>query len=328
MTLRTPAFWQEKNSIWKTFLTPLSCLYRATCFVNRQKTETYTSRLPVLCIGNVTVGGSGKTPVVQNLLQIITQQRLANKPCILSRGYGGTKDVHLVSRDDTCMDVGDEPLLLSRTAPVVVAGNRAEGAGLIEEHGFDMIIMDDGFQNFTLAKTLSFLVVDGTAGFGNNALLPAGPLREPLDAALSRTQAAIIINDDTYNVRTYLPPDMPIFEADIEPHFSGEKNRPYIAFCGIGQPDKFKITLSDLELDIKDFIPFPDHHAFTQQDVQSLIKSAQTTNTRLLTTEKDAGRLESFPEIRPFLEVLPITLKWRDEDAVITFLKEGLRHDR
>ena len=275
MTLNAPAFWNKKNSVWKTLLTPASCLYNLAYSIKSANAEPYNSQIPVICVGNVTVGGSGKTPVVQSLIQLVKDNHIATSPFILSRGYGGTKDLHQVLEDDTFLDVGDEPVLLLKSAPVFISSNRAAGAKMIVQQGADLIIMDDGFQNFTLKKDLSLLVVDGTAGFGNQALLPAGPLREPLEKAFERTNAIIIMNDDTYGVRDLIPANTPVFEAHIEPKFSGDKNIPYIGFCGIGQPGKFQKTLEDLKLDIQDFMSFGDHHAYNEHDVQALIKKAE-----------------------------------------------------
>ncbi len=322
MKLKSPHFWYKPSTWQANILQPLAYLYDTGRNLLASKTTPYHASIPVLCIGNITIGGSGKTPTVQSLIPLLIDAKICRNPCILSRGYGGSKDLHVVTNNDTYKDVGDEPLLLLETAPVVIAKNRAEGAKLIESMGYDLIIMDDGFQNHTLHKNLQFLVLDGKMGFGNQRLLPAGPLREPLQSGLDRADAVILINQDTYGAQSLLGGRLPIFKAAVEPMSDIDTSQDYIGFCGISHPEKFRKTLHDLKLNLKNFIDYPDHYPFTDEDVRFLIKQASDKNARLITTQKDAIRLKSYPDLLPHLDVLAINLKWEHPDDIITFIRE------
>ena len=325
MKLKAPAFWYEKQHLFSNLLTPLSFLYEWGQKKHSRNQETFRASIPIICVGNLTVGGSGKTPCVQSLLELIKDCQIAKNPCILSRGYGGTKNNHFVSEEDTYHDVGDEPFLLSGIAPVMVAQNRAEGAKLIAEKGHDMIIMDDGYQNQQLYKDLSFLVVDGKVGFGNQKLLPAGPMRETLESGLERASALIIINEDSYGIRSLLPSSLPVFEAVIEPDRKNIRTEErYIGFCGIAHPQKFQRTIEAMSIDLVELIDYPDHYNYSRQDITTLLNKAKNQDARLVTTEKDYVRLLQYPELLSLLDTVPIKLKWQEENNVKAFLKERL----
>ncbi len=322
MMFNTPAFWYKKQGALSKALSPIAKLYSSISQNHTNQQTPYKANMPVICVGNLTVGGSGKTPVVISLLNIVLSENICSNPCILSRGYGGTKDVHLVESTDTFEDVGDEPKLMSRYAPVIVSKDRSSGAKLAEKHNYDLIIMDDGFQNQTLYKDFNFLVIDGTSGFGNKNLIPAGPLREPIDQGLKRTDIVIILNQDTYGVKNVIQPT-PYLKADVRAIIKNDdfRHHKYIAFCGIAHPDKFKRTLKDVDIKLIDFKTYPDHYVFKQSDIDQLYKQAKNDNVRLITTEKDYVRLMSFSKLVEITDVLPIELIWDDHQRIIDVLR-------
>ncbi|MCB9964413.1 MAG: tetraacyldisaccharide 4'-kinase [Rhodospirillales bacterium] len=324
--IKTPAFWYRPPGVLSTLLTPLSIVYDRERTRRLHRTAPpYRSSLPVICVGNLTAGGSGKTPVVLSLIPLLKDAGLSKNPCILSRGYGGQSDLHLVAAGDRAADVGDEALLLSRKAPVIVAKDRAKGAKMAENMGFDLIVMDDGFQNPTLYKTLSFLVVDGNKGFGNNRLIPSGPLREPVTEGLRRADAVIFTGGQTYIDSDLEKSGLPLFLTTLKTDFIPKKNVPYVAFCGLGRPDKFMNTLNDLGVVVKNFFPFSDHHTYTKNEVKNIIEKAKSQNARLITTEKDEVRLVDFPEINKVLDVVAVDCVFETAPKLVTFMQQTLR---
>lgn len=222
----------------------------------------------------------------------------------------------------TSSDVGDEPLLLAKTAPTWIAQDRVEGAKAAIAQGAEIIIMDDGFQNPSLHKDISLLVVDGSYGFGNGKLLPAGPLRERLDNAFSRSNAVILIGNDTHNIAASLPDDLPLVNASITPHHSAAswKDTSVIAFAGIGNPQKFFDTLQSIGAKIHVTYDFPDHYPYKKANLETLLEDAKRYNARLITTEKDWVRLPKAYQDKIFH--LPITLQWKDFTVLENLLKE------
>lgn len=310
MPLKTPSFWYGQPSPIQALLTPLSFLYGAgQALHTATRGESYLSSLPVICVGNIVAGGSGKTPAAIAVMELVREAGLAANPCFLSRGYGGRNggpvavDPHI----HTFRDVGDEPLLLSRHAPVIVSADRAAGARLAEQLKYDLIVMDDGFQNRGLHKALSFLVIDGESGFGNGRLLPAGPLREPVTEALQRTDAVIFIGDDGKNLLRTVLKDKEILSASLDvPEGWIRPASPCIAFCGIARPGKFRKTIESQGIELAGWHEFPDHHPYSENDLRALEQKARETGARLLTTEKDAVRLP--PSFKSHVEILPVRL--------------------
>lgn len=330
MTFHSPDFWYQKSGLLSTVLSPLGCAYHKISQLKQNSTKSYHSKIPVICVGNITMGGSGKTPSVLSLIKIIKENKLCDKPCVLSRGYGGTKDVHLVTAEDSAETVGDEPKLMSHHVPVIVSKNRAEGAKLAEKHDFDLIIMDDGFQNQTLHKDYNFLVVDGTLGFGNQKVFPAGPLRETIQSGIRRTNSIILINDDARNLQNVIK-DTPVFKANIAVTNQPEnfKGKDYIAFCGIAHPSKFLSTLQkDLSISVLDFKTYPDHYVYEQTDIDALISTAKTKNVRLITTEKDFIKLDKFKELQELTDIVSIELDWNNKNLLVETLSGIIRKNK
>jgi len=310
--IKTPRFWKKKSIIaW--LLYPISLLYRLITKIRSDFAKPYKSKIPVICIGNVTAGGAGKTPAAIAIARIC--QDIGKKPVFLSRGYGGRINTPtLVTAGHTAKDTGDEPLLLSRHADTLIAKDRADGAKFIEDKGYDVIIMDDGFQNPYLAKTLSLLVIDGHYGIGNGFVLPAGPLREPLSRALHRCHGVVMIGDNKHSIKH----NKPLLNAHIKICDNNlDTESDYLAFAGIANPLKFFKTLSSNGFRVKDAIPFPDHYSYSKQDINRLTSMAEKNNCKLITTEKDLVRIDKNHDIK----TLAIELVFEDENKLKDIIK-------
>jgi tetraacyldisaccharide 4'-kinase len=318
-----PRFWRRDASITvPALLAPAAALYRLGFLARQAGAKPYRARVPVICIGAATVGGAGKTPLVFALAQRLRQQ--GRRVHIVTRGYGGSE--HGPMRVDPARhlatEVGDETLVLTQSSPVWVARNRAAGAAAASQDGADLVLLDDGLQNGTIAKDLSILTIDGLSGFGNGWQLPAGPLREPVAKAAARCQLAVIIGPDEAGVAARLPAGLPLLKARIEPtHPQNLKGRRWFAFCGLGAPEKFRRTIEAMGLDLAGWREFPDHHRYSEKELDRLRADASSLKAGLLTTRKDWVRIH--PEFRPGLTPLDILLRFEDEaalDALLTGL--------
>ena len=291
--MRAPRFWhRDSTSILPAILSPLSVIYEIADHLKRMRKAQTSVSIPVICVGNVVAGGAGKTPVAAAMGQFLIKSGW--KVHFLSRGYGGNLvgPVRVVQDVHGASDVGDEPLLLAAVAPTWVSKDRVAGAQAAKKAGADVIIMDDGLQNPSLHKDLSLIVVDGGYGLGNGRVIPAGPLRERLSTAAARADAIIVIDPKDQNFANEAP-GIPVFSARIVPHalqaeIVGEK---VVAFAGIGRPEKFFDSLRNAGAELIEGIEFPDHHAFTQNDIMMLVEKAALHNAALVTTRKDYVRL-------------------------------------
>lgn len=314
--MKTPAFWNGTS--WRsTLLLPFSVLYDMAGTLYRANIRPLKLPIPVICIGNLTAGGAGKTPVALQIGQMVARRNL--RAVFLSRGYGGAlKGPVLVDPAlHTARDVGDEPLLLAEILPTIVARNRVEGARLALQKGAQVIVMDDGFQNPFLHKSLSIVVIDGKTGFGNGRLLPAGPLRERPAAALKRAHMVVLLNRTTRIPP--LPADKPVFTATTAARNAGVyKGRKMMAFCGIAYPEKFFEMLARLNAHIVGTTAFPDHHPYTEQEIGRLIVSASSQEAVLVTTAKDAVRIP--PALRDCVAVVEIAVDFDTEPVVDSVL--------
>lgn len=316
--MRPPEFWNIREGrdgapILRTLLRPLGALYAWFGQRRHKKTAPFDPGIPVICVGNATLGGTGKTPVAIYLMRSL--RRLGVNAHGLTRGYGGQlKGPVTVNPRHTADEVGDEPLLIARSGPVWVAEDRDLGAKAALSEGADAIIMDDGHQNPTLRKTLSFLVVDAEVGFGNGCVFPAGPLREPLHDALSRTDAVILMKPSPdYEIDPHLArqlAEQTVIPAYLAPKHNPPKGRLY-AFAGIGRPNKFFDQLRRLGADIVEEVPFADHHPFSTSDVERLFFLASEHDATLITTEKDYVRLPT--GYRKGVHFFPVEVKFEDE---------------
>ncbi len=286
-------------------LTPIGAVYGASVGWRAARTRPYRPRARVLCVGNLTAGGTGKTPAA-----IAIAGRLAQlgKVVFLTRGYGGrlSSPVVVDSGHHSATDIGDEALLLARHATTIVARNRAGGAQLADGLGAEFIVMDDGFQNFQIAKDMAILVVDAETGFGNGKVIPAGPLREAVAGGLNRADAIIIAG----NGSPAIPPfPRPILRAKLIPEstelFRGKK---ILAFAGIGRPQKFFDMLLHHGAELKGSAAFPDHHRYSEGELEALASRAQSANALLVTTEKDHVRIS--PVSRRGIVPVPVRMQF------------------
>lgn len=272
---------------------PLAVLYGAGAGLRMRMTKPVRVGVPVLCVGNVTAGGTGKTPVVMALAA--AARSMGIKVAVVSRGYGGSlagpvkvdPDRHGVG------EVGDEPLLIASHAATWVAKDRVAGARAAADDGAELILLDDGFQNPTLHKDFSLVVVDGGFGFGNGCVMPAGPLREPLAAAMRRANLVLLMGRDDAGVAGRIPGAVPVAEAHLRPETSDflTPGTKCVAFAGIGLPRKFFATLRSIGVDVLAEHSFPDHFVYGREDLEQLIADAVSRKASLVTTAKDHVRL-------------------------------------
>jgi tetraacyldisaccharide 4'-kinase len=326
--MRAPDFWWRKPGMASTLLYPFSLVYGAVTAARMARKGTRAS-VPVICVGNPTVGGAGKTPTALAVAAMLKD--VGEKPFFLTRGYGGrlsgplTVDTH----EHTSADVGDEPLLLARAFPTVAARDRVAGAHIAAHAGASVIVMDDGFQNPSLQKDFSLLVIDGGLGVGNGCVFPAGPLRAPLEAQFPRAQCVIVVGERTAGI-----PDggLPVFAARLEPQaVAALKGKQVLAFAGIGHPRKFFATLRAAGAEVVEERGFSDHHYFTADDAKSLLRAAEARSLQLVTTEKDFVRMEghhALQELAGATLPLPVKLKFSDESGFRALLTQALARTR
>ena len=285
----------------------MSWIYGRTVAWKRDHAIPHRPRAKVVCVGNLTAGGTGKTPIAIAVARALIAR--GTRPVILSRGYGGRMKGPAVvdPAHDTANETGDEALLLAAAAPVVVARDRRAGAVRADEEGADVIVMDDGHQNFSVAKDLSLVVIDGAVGFGNGRVLPAGPLREPVAQGLARADAVILVGDGTPALSGFAGP---VLRARLTPvDVFGLKGARVVAFAGIGRPKKFFESLRVLGADLLETREYADHHAYTASEIARLKSKARGTDAVLITTEKDFVRLT--PPEREGVRFLPDTRRVR-----------------
>jgi tetraacyldisaccharide 4'-kinase len=318
--MKTPRFWQSNNAISLLF-TPASLLYRLGAWADRRFTKPQRAGVPVISVGNVTAGGAGKTPTTLALIPLLRE--LGYVPHILIRGYGGAAlTAHAVQPSDDWRMVGDEALLLARVAPTWAGRDRLASAHAATAAGATVLVCDDGLQHHRLHKDVSLLVIDGPFGFGNQRLLPAGPLREPLAAALARCQAALIIGEDNHTLAAQL--SLPCLEATLEPSMDTTLLREgnWLAFAGIGRPEKFYDTVRALGTNLAATHDFADHHAYTKADINTLMQQAARMNATLITTEKDYVKLPT--NVQSQVHCLPVRLQLGDIQALKQLLAKAL----
>ena len=319
--MRAPSFWwRAKPSLLAHILSPFGAFYGGIAQYRMERAGQAAS-IPVICVGNPVAGGAGKTPAAIEIARLLILA--GKKPVFLTRGYGGAlRGPEKVDvRHHSAGDVGDEALLLAKIAPCIVSADRVKGAALAAKHG-NAVVMDDGFQNPSLAKDMVFLVIDSSAGVGNGLCIPAGPLRAPLDPQLERADAVIVVGDERGAdwlkkrkkprvLRARLVPD-----AKAAAHLKGKR---VLAFAGIGRPQKFAGTLKGLGADVVSLTEFPDHHVFTAADQRRLLDKAAREGLVLVTTEKDRARLKG--ELAERAIALPVRLAFDEPKLVSAALK-------
>lgn len=292
--MRAPSFWYAENSVRSLLLAPLGWVYGSIA-ARRMLEPGHRPPLPVICVGNFVAGGAGKTPAALALAVLARERGLA--PCFLTRGYGGRLDGPLLVDPDRhgASAVGDEALLLARAAPTVVSRNRTAAFPLLGALGADLCIMDDGFQNPSVEKALSLVVVDSAVGVGTGRVMPAGPLRAPLRVQLPAASAILIMGDGARAkaiVRMAARAAKPVLRARLEQRGAEAfRGRRVYAYAGIGRPEKFFGELEAHGVEVAGRRAFPDHHLYSGLEAREIMTAADALDALPVTTEKDAVRL-------------------------------------
>jgi tetraacyldisaccharide 4'-kinase len=333
--MRPPTFWAERTpSVIAQLLRPAAAVYGAIAGWRMKRAGERTA-LPVICVGNFTVGGTGKTPTALALARTLGE--LGERPAFLTRGYGGRLrgPLRVDPQAHRPANVGDEPLLLARAAPTIVSRDRPAGARICVEAGATAIVMDDGLQNPSLRKDLSFAVVDGAIGIGNGLCLPAGPLRAPLATQWPMVDAVIIVGEGGAGEDVAAQArerGKPVVRARIEPDAEAATRvagHRVLAFAGIGRPRKFFETLEGCGAVSVRTRPFPDHHPYSKDEIAALLRDAESAGLVPVTTEKDLVRIAAVDAgLASCIAPLPITLALTEEESVRALLAEVLSQRR
>jgi tetraacyldisaccharide 4'-kinase len=317
--MHPPGFWRAGDGlVLPRLLSPFETV-TAALTARRVARPGWRATVPVICCGNVTMGGAGKTTLALDLARRLSERGKAVH--VLLRGYGGAaRETHRVGANDGAALVGDEALLHAAIVPTWVGADRAASAREAISAGADVLLMDDGLQNPTLVKDLSLLVIDGGSGFGNGRLFPAGPLREPVAVGAARCRAAVLIGDDRTDALPRLPPGLPVVRARLEPDAETVvlAGRRVVAFAGIGVPEKFFATLAVAGAEVVRRMPFPDHHRYRGRNLRRVLDAAQRLRAIPVTTPKDAARLP--PAMRVFVHVAGVNLVWEDPAEIDALL--------
>jgi len=314
--MRTPDFWKYRTLI-SSLLLPASLLYSLGVMIRIALTTPQKFPVHIICIGNLVAGGAGKTPVAISLGKLLKAQ--GKKAFFLSRGYksqnSGTLKVDKTLH--TALEVGDEPLLLAEVLPTIVSKNRIAGIEAAIKQGAEIIIMDDGFQNPTIHKDVSLLVIDGMYGFGNQRLIPAGPMRETIKQAVKRASCLIMMGEDEQQILTLFPDSLPVLYAKTTPVIVNPKitTENIIAFCAIARPRKFYRTLQEIGCQIKETFSYPDHYVFKKSDLDRIVEKARIHNALMVTTEKDFVKLPAEMQLK--VTAIPITVTFADESSLL-----------
>ena len=322
--MREPAFWWRKAGYRAGLLAPVAAAY-GTIATRRMARPGRHAGLPVLCVGNFTLGGAGKTPTAIAIAKMLAEA--GEQVFCLSRGYGGsaTGPRRVDAQADHSADVGDEALLLARAAPTIVARDRVAGAALAKAQGAGVVVMDDGLQNSSLSKDFTLAVVDGRRGIGNARVFPAGPLRAPLHAQLARTDAVLVVGDGSGAadvVALVQAHDLPVLHGRLVPEAAAVaalKARKVLAFAGIGDPQKFFATAAAAGIAVTQRKEFPDHHRYSAAEAAALVMDAERAGLTLLTTEKDRARMRGDPALAALCaraQVLPVTMVVEEDDEL------------
>ena len=324
--LKAPKFWyNQKDTLYSNILYPLSLVFRLGTRLRNWVSIKKLSPIPTICIGNIVVGGAGKTPVSMKICKMLT--KAGYKPHFISKGYAGTiKESTLVETWHSPKSVGDESLLLSEIASTWIGINRIQSANLAKKNGADCLILDDGFQNTSIDKDFSIIVVDGEQEFGNKRVLPAGPLREGILRGLSRTNVVVVIGKINKTLKMLIPSTIPVFRAKFEIKKDNEifKGKKVTAFAGIAYPSKFFKTLEAQGAKIIKEVSYPDHYIYNENDLLHLAEIANKTKSILVTTKKDFVRIPK--TYRPLINTLDGEIIFEKEDIITEQLSNMLEN--
>ncbi|MDC6451455.1 tetraacyldisaccharide 4'-kinase [Alphaproteobacteria bacterium] len=327
--INTPEFWYKNDLIAKLksfLLFPFSMIWILVSIIKKNFVKKYKSNLKVVCIGNLNVGGTGKTPFAIQTYKVL--QSLGYKPVFLTRGYKGIQKGPIeVKKFHEFKDVGDEALLLRKVGVTIVSSNRYLGAKYIEnlKKKFDIIVMDDGLQNYQLKQDIKMLLIDKKILFGNGYCIPAGPLRETINQGLKKIDAIIFTgNNGMKNINVHFSKNIQSFNTTLKitKHLK-TKQTSFLAFCALANPMKFYETLEKNSFKVNSTKSFPDHHEYNNEDINKLKQEANSKNLKLITTEKDYVKIH---DKENEISVLPIEINFNraDEDGFKSFLKEKL----
>ncbi|MGI8525222.1 MAG: tetraacyldisaccharide 4'-kinase [Pseudolabrys sp.] len=326
--MREPAFWWREAGFSSLALSPLSAVYGAIA-AGRMVQDGARAGVPVICVGNFTLGGSGKTPAAIAIARLLADA--GQKPALLSRGYGGQNagPIQVDPQLHHASEVGDEALLLAHAAPTFVSRDRVAGAKAAVAAGASVIVMDDGLQNPSLAKAIAISVVDGRRGIGNAQVFPAGPLRAPLSVQWEQTGALLLIGEGRAGAGLASKAaglGLPVFRGRLEPDpaaVTALSGRNVLAFAGIGDPEKFFATLKAAGIRAPLLRAFADHHRYSDEEAAALLMQAEQQELDLLTTEKDFARIKGVPGLAALASrarVLPVSLAVAEPATLRDFL--------
>jgi tetraacyldisaccharide 4'-kinase len=330
--MHEPAFWYRPSSLVSLLLTPLGAIYGLAAGWRLQR-EGFDAGIPVLCVGNYHVGGAGKTPTVLALTKVLRE--LGETPVVLSRGYGGRLHgpISVDRGRHAALDVGDEPLMLAPTVPVVVARDRIAGVALARSQGASVILMDDGFQNPAIAKDAALIVIDNGRGLGNGRVFPAGPLRAPLPPQLDLTDALIVVGEGAAAATVaaaVAARGKPVLSAHLKADdvsVASLRGKRVLAFAGIGDPARFFRTLRSHGIEVVRERAFADHHPLSESEIETLITEAKRDGLTLATTEKDLARLRTRDGLPGWAhDIVPfaVTLEFDDVAGLRRFVSDRL----
>lgn len=322
---KTPQFWQNKNLVSFALL-PFSLIYKFLFFIKKKSTKSLITKIPTICIGNITAGGSGKTPFALKLGKILLENDI--NFCYLTRGYKAknSANIFLPKNSDISVDkIGDEAMLLNEIASVMIAKNRRIGYQEIEKKSsFNAIIMDDGLQNFQLQTQIKILLIDSKIGFGNNFLLPSGPLRQSLASIAKNIDFFVIIGEKNPNIvfqiQQFTKNPSIICGKIVPKNLSEFVNKELIAFCGIAYPQKFFYELKRHQLNVVKEFSFADHHNYKISEIDNLINLAIKNNCQLITTKKDWVKFS--PPQQKLIKFFDIELEFDNIDCIINSIKK------
>ncbi len=323
MIFKAPRFWEEKNSFLSIFLLPISYIYYFTYLVYCKIKKEKIISIPVICIGNAVVGGSGKTPITIKVRNLLSKN--FKNIFVLTRGYQGqNKGPLVVSKLNNHREIGDEGIIHSYHGLTCISRDRVKGAKECQKQNADIILMDDGYQSKNVKKNLSILVVDSTYLFGNERIFPSGPLREPINSAIEKADCVVMIGDSFNKVHLKKMLQKKIFYAEKKLITKKLKNKNIFAFCGLGNNMNFLFLLKILGLNVREFKEFPDHYSFKNSDLKIIIECAKQNNLEIVCTRKDFVKI---PEnLRKFFNVADLEIVFKQEKKFLDFLLEKTKY--
>ena len=318
--LKAPKFWYlKRDSFQSNVLYPFSLIFRLGTKIRNFVSKEKKSKLPIICVGNIVIGGAGKTPVALKIGNMLI--KAGYNPHFVSKGYGGLEKNNTLVQDwHSPKSVGDESLLLSEISPTWIGLDRSKSFELASENGADCIVMDDGFQNPTLQKDFSIVVINGEQEFGNKRVIPSGPLRESINRGLSRTNLVITIGEMLDTVKDKIPKHIPLIAANfkIKEDDLMLKGQRITAFAGIAYPEKFFNSLKLVKANIVDKISYSDHHIYNENDLLYLAEIANKSKSILVTTKKDMVRIPK--NFRSLVKTIDGFIQLDDEKLLLEIL--------